>query len=138
MQAARRESRHRRLVTKLGRIDDDPKPSRIRASSLQRELGYRNGFGGSPLHDYSERCVKHFESCRIRRCIGGPCMTDELVNMSERRQFRRVFSLVPEEDVVLFSMNGSSHFVSELLDLSRGGGVSFSAMATPSAGNEVW
>ena len=48
-------------------------------------------------------------------------MTDELLNESERRQFRRVFSLVPEEDVVLFSMNGSSHFVAKLLDLSRGG-----------------
>ena len=48
-------------------------------------------------------------------------MTDELIDGSEKRQFRRVFSLVPEEDVVLFSMNGSSHFVAKLLDLSRGG-----------------
>ena len=48
-------------------------------------------------------------------------MMNELFNVSERRQFRRVFSLVPEEDVVLFSMNGQSHFMAKLLDLSRGG-----------------
>jgi PilZ domain len=54
-------------------------------------------------------------------------MTDEGLNVCERRQFRRVFSLVPEEDVVLFSMNGSSHFVSKLLDLSRGGALIYTA-----------
>jgi len=60
-------------------------------------------------------------------------MTDELVNVSERRQFRRVFSLVPEEDVVLFSMNGSSHFVAKLLDLSRGGALIYTADPSVSA-----
>jgi hypothetical protein len=60
-------------------------------------------------------------------------MTDELMNASERRQFRRVFSLVPEEDVVLFSMNGSSHFVAKLLDLSRGGALIYTADPSISA-----
>ncbi len=41
--------------------------------------------------------------------------------IEERRQHRRVFSLVPEEDVVLFSMQNGSHFVGKLLDLSYGG-----------------
>ena len=54
-------------------------------------------------------------------------MTDEVIDVSERRQFRRVFSLVPEEDVVLFSMNGGNHFVSKLLDLSRGGALIYTA-----------
>ena len=54
-------------------------------------------------------------------------MTDEMMNASERREFRRVFSLVPEEDVVLFSMNGSSHFMAKLLDLSRGGALIYTA-----------
>jgi len=54
-------------------------------------------------------------------------MTDELIDGSEKRQFRRVFSLVPEEDVVLFSMNGSSHFMAKLLDLSRGGALIYTA-----------
>jgi len=39
----------------------------------------------------------------------------------ERRRHRRVFSLVSEEDIVLFNTNGQSHFVAKLLDLSRGG-----------------
>jgi hypothetical protein len=38
-----------------------------------------------------------------------------------------VFSLVPEEDVVLFSTNGRSHFVAKLLDLSRGGALIYTA-----------
>ena len=54
-------------------------------------------------------------------------MTDELMNTSERREFRRVFSLVPEEDVVLFSMNGSSHFMAKVLDLSRSGALIYTA-----------
>ena len=41
--------------------------------------------------------------------------------MKERRQFRRVLSLVPEEDVVLISMNGGSHFAAKLVDMSNGG-----------------
>ena len=60
-------------------------------------------------------------------------MSNELVNVSERRQFRRVFSLVPEEDVVLFSMNGQSHFVAKLLDLSRGGALIYTADPTVGA-----
>src|SRR6266852_2625354 len=60
-------------------------------------------------------------------------MTDELVNVSERREFRRVFSLVAEEDVVLFSMSGNSHFVAKLLDLSRGGALIYSADPSISA-----
>ena len=39
----------------------------------------------------------------------------------ERRRFRRVSSFVPQEDVVLFSMNHPSHFAAKLLDLSHGG-----------------
>ena len=62
-------------------------------------------------------------------------MTDELMNASERREFRRVFSLVPEEDVVLFSMNGSSHFMAKLLDLSRGGALIYTA--DPSLGADA-
>jgi hypothetical protein len=60
-------------------------------------------------------------------------MSNELLNVSERRQFRRVFSLVPEEDVVLFSMNGQSHFVAKLLDLSRGGALIYTADPTVGA-----
>jgi len=60
-------------------------------------------------------------------------MNNELTNVSERRQFRRVFSLVPEEDVVLFSMNGQSHFVAKLLDLSRGGALIYTADPTVGA-----
>ena len=60
-------------------------------------------------------------------------MTNELTNVSERRQFRRVFSLVPEEDVVLFSMDGQSHFVAKLLDLSRGGALIYTADPTVGA-----
>jgi hypothetical protein len=60
-------------------------------------------------------------------------MTDEVMSSSEKRQFRRVFSLVPEEDVVLFSMNGSTHFVAKLLDLSRGGVLIYTADPTLSA-----
>jgi hypothetical protein len=60
-------------------------------------------------------------------------MTDELMNVSERRQSRRVFSLVPEEDVVLFSVNGRSHFVAKLLDLSRGGALIYTADPSVSA-----
>ncbi len=41
--------------------------------------------------------------------------------MNDRRGSRRVFSLVPDEDVVLFSLNGSTHFEAKLLDLSNGG-----------------
>ena len=62
-------------------------------------------------------------------------MTDELTDASERRQFRRVFPLFPEEDVVLFSVNGTSHFVAKLLDLSRGGALIYSAH--PSVSGEV-
>ena len=62
-------------------------------------------------------------------------MTDEVINVSERRQFRRVFSLVPEEDVVLFSINGTSNFVAKLLDLSRGGALIYTA--DPSISAEV-
>ena len=55
-------------------------------------------------------------------------MANELMmNFTERRKFRRVFSLVPEEDVVLFSVNGQSHFVAKLLDLSRGGVLIYTA-----------
>src|SRR6267143_7013076 len=57
----------------------------------------------------------------------------ELINVSERRQFRRVFSLVPQEDVVLFSMNGRNHFVARLLDLSRGGALIYTADPSVSA-----
>jgi|SRR6266850_4763926 len=54
-------------------------------------------------------------------------LMSELINVSERRQFRRVFSLVPQEDVVLFSLNGRNHFVAKLLDLSRGGALIYTA-----------
>jgi PilZ domain len=62
-------------------------------------------------------------------------MTDELMDDNERRQFRRVFPLVPEEDVVLFSVGGNSHFVAKLLDLSRGGALIYAAH--PSVSVEV-
>src|SRR5205823_5073041 len=60
-------------------------------------------------------------------------LMSELINVSERRQFRRVFSLVPQEDVVLFSMNGRNHFVAKLLDLSRGGALIYTADPSVSA-----
>jgi hypothetical protein len=47
--------------------------------------------------------------------------------MNERREFRRVFSLVPEEDVVLLSLNSRVHFKGRLLDLSHGGALIYSA-----------
>jgi hypothetical protein len=47
--------------------------------------------------------------------------------MSERRQHRRVYSLVPEEDVVLFSVNSQTHFKGRLLDLSHGGALIYSS-----------
>jgi hypothetical protein len=50
----------------------------------------------------------------------------------EKRRHRRVFSLVPEEDIVLFSSNGQGHFVAKLLDLSRGGALIYTA--DPSVG----
>jgi hypothetical protein len=57
--------------------------------------------------------------------------TTDLINqVDERRRHRRVFSLVPEEDVVLFSSDGRSHFVAKLLDLSRGGVLIYSADPT--------
>ncbi len=52
----------------------------------------------------------------------------------ERRQHRRVFSLVPEEDVVLFSMRNGTHFVGKLLDLSYGGALIYTQDPTLSAG----
>src|SRR5690242_14168765 len=60
-------------------------------------------------------------------------LISNLANVSERREFRRVFSLVPEEDVVLFSMNGRNHFVARLLDLSRGGALIYTADPSVSA-----
>ena len=60
-------------------------------------------------------------------------LLSELINVSERRQFRRVFSLVPQEDVVLFSINGRNHFVAKLLDLSRGGALIYTADPSVSA-----
>lgn len=60
-------------------------------------------------------------------------VTDLTNPVDERRRHRRVFSLVPEEDVVLFSLNGRSHFVAKLLDLSRGGALIYSADPTVSA-----
>ncbi|HEY2380727.1 MAG TPA: PilZ domain-containing protein [Terriglobia bacterium] len=55
-------------------------------------------------------------------------MMDLMMNeLDERRRHRRVFSLIPEEDMVLFSSNGHSHFVAKLLDLSRGGALIYSA-----------
>jgi hypothetical protein len=60
-------------------------------------------------------------------------MTMDFMNPGEeRRRHRRVFSLVPEEDIVLFNMNGESHFVAKLLDLSRGGALIYAA--DPSVG----
>ena len=55
-------------------------------------------------------------------------MTIDFINSTdERRRHRRVFSLIPEEDIVLFSTNGHSHFVAKLLDLSRGGALIYTA-----------
>ncbi len=45
----------------------------------------------------------------------------DLPETIERRQFPRVFSLVGEEDIVLFCLNEHSRFVGKLLDLSRSG-----------------
>ena len=53
-------------------------------------------------------------------------------DLDERRRHRRVFSLIPEEDVVLFSSNGRSHFVAKLLDLSGGGALIYTADPTVS------
>jgi PilZ domain len=67
---------------------------------------------------------------------GGRFMTMELMNTDEeRRRHRRVFSLIPEEDVVLFSTNGRNHFVAKLLDLSRGGALIYSADPSVTAEN---
>jgi hypothetical protein len=52
---------------------------------------------------------------------------DFLQELDERRRHRRVSSLIPEEDVVLFTVNGQSHHVARLLDLSRGGALIYSA-----------
>lgn len=41
--------------------------------------------------------------------------------MNEKREFPRIPSVIPEEDVVLISMNNGSHFAAKLVDLSRGG-----------------
>ena len=54
-------------------------------------------------------------------------MTDFAKVAVERRRYRRVLSLVAEEDVVLFSTTGESHFVAKLRDLSRGGALIYSA-----------
>jgi hypothetical protein len=55
-------------------------------------------------------------------------MSEDFMNeFDERRRHRRVSSLIPEEDVVLFTVNGRSHFVAKLLDLSRGGALIYSA-----------
>jgi hypothetical protein len=55
-------------------------------------------------------------------------MTTDFMNPGdERRRHRRVFSLVSEEDIVLFNTNGQSHFVAKLLDLSRGGALIYTA-----------
>jgi hypothetical protein len=60
--------------------------------------------------------------------------TTDLINqVDERRRHRRVSSLVPEEDVVLFSSDDRSHFVARLLDLSRGGVLIYSADPSVSA-----
>jgi hypothetical protein len=81
-------------------------------------------------------CSAHLAG-RSRLCTRGVYMTDESTDesmeASERRQFRRVFPLVPEEDVVLFSVNGNSHFVAKLLDLSRGGALIYAAHPSASA-----
>ena len=61
-------------------------------------------------------------------------MNLDLANpIEDRRRYRRVWSLVPEEDVVLFSPNGQKHFVARLLDLSRGGALIYSADPSVSA-----
>jgi len=60
-------------------------------------------------------------------------ITDPMNQTDERRRHRRVFSLIPEEDVVLFSSNGQSHFVAKLLDLSRGGALIYIADPTIAA-----
>ncbi len=40
---------------------------------------------------------------------------------NEKRRYRRVFSLVPEENVVLFGVESACHLRGALLDLSEGG-----------------
>jgi hypothetical protein len=56
--------------------------------------------------------------------------TDFLKELDERRRHRRVSSLIPEEDVVLFTTDGHTNFVARLLDLSRGGTLIYSADPT--------
>jgi PilZ domain len=63
--------------------------------------------------------------------------TDQMNEIDERRRHRRVFSLVPEEDVVLFASGSGSHFVARLLDLSRGGALIYSADPTVSTAPEA-
>lgn len=59
--------------------------------------------------------------------------TSFMSEVQERRRHRRVFSLIPQEDVVLFSPNGEKHFVAKLLDLSRSGALIYTADPTVSA-----
>jgi len=59
--------------------------------------------------------------------------TSFMSEVQERRKHRRVFSLIPQEDVVLFSPNGQKHFVAKLLDLSRSGALIYTADPTVSA-----
>jgi hypothetical protein len=59
--------------------------------------------------------------------------TSFMSEVQERRKNRRVFSLIPQEDVVLFSPNGEKHFVAKLLDLSRSGALIYTADPTVSA-----
>jgi hypothetical protein len=56
------------------------------------------------------------------------------MNMSnDRRKFRRVFSLVPEEDVVLFSVGNQTHFTGTLVDLSCGGALIYTSQPISAA-----
>lgn len=49
-------------------------------------------------------------------------LNNSISNLDEQmRRFRRVLSLVPEEDVVMFSMQDGSHFSAKLVGLSRVG-----------------
>jgi hypothetical protein len=59
--------------------------------------------------------------------------TSFMSEVEERRKHRRVFSLIPQEDVVLFSPNGEKHFVAKLLDLSRSGALIYTADPTVTA-----
>ena len=54
-------------------------------------------------------------------------MTMELPDPMERRQFRRVFSLVAEEDVVFLRIRGRHYFVAKLLDFSRSAALIYAA-----------